>query len=278
MRTILKTAAALLVGLGALGVSTAFADDDGDRDRSYRERDHRDGDRDYRDHDRRDGDHQSDDRRAERRYEGRRDHDRRDNDQRYGDRDYRDHDRRDGDHQSDDRRAERRYEGRRDHDRRDNDQRYGDRRSGDYRYDGGNYRGGRPARCTIDHDHRYHNRDYYTYYPKDRYYRADPSFSIYLSLGDRGYYDRSGSYYDRPYYDSRGYRDHGRVVKRDVYRLRGFQADAVLVEEVFYGRGGSDLVCTVTARGPDARYVPYGQLRRIAARECSHRADIRVYA
>lgn len=247
MRIILKTAAALLVGLGALGVSTAFADDGGDRDRSYRERDHRDGDRDYRDHARRDGDHQSDDRRAERRYEGRRDHDRRDNDQRYGDR-------RSGDH------------------------RYDDRRYGDHRYDGGSYRGGRPARCAIDHDHRYHNRDYYTYYPKDRYYREDPSFSIYLSLGDRGYYDRGGSYYDRPYYDSRGYRDHGRVVKRDVYRLRGFRADAVLVEEVFYGRGGSDLVCTVTARGPDARFVPYGQLRRIAARECSRRADIRIYA
>jgi len=243
MRTILKTAAALLVGLGAFGLSAAFADDDDNRERSHREDD-------YRDHDRGDRDDHYSDRRSERRYE--------------------------------DRRTERRYEGRRD-DRRYDDRRYDDRRSkdrryGDHRYDGGNYRGGRPGRCTIDHDHRYHNRDYYTYYPKDRYYRADPQFSIYLNLGDRGYYDRGGRYYDRPYYDSRGYRDHGRVVNREVYRLRGYRAEAVLVEEAFYGRRGSDLVCTVTARGPDARYVPYGQLRSIAARECSRRADIRIYA
>ncbi|MFZ5616017.1 MAG: hypothetical protein ACOZAA_01665, partial [Pseudomonadota bacterium] len=109
------------------------------------------------------------------------------------------------------------------------------------------------------------------------YYNADPSFSISLSFGNGGYYDRGGRYYDRPYYDRRGYRDYGRVVDRDIIRIRGYRAEAVLVEEEFGGRG-YNLVCTVTARGPDAHYVPYGRLRSIAERYCSHRADIRVYA
>jgi hypothetical protein len=164
------------------------------------------------------------------------------------------------------------------------DDRYYDRR-GDDRYDDwrgdyqeARYRGGRPDRCDIDHDHRFHNRDYYNYYPKDRYYRADPEFSISLSFGNGGYYDRGGRYYDRPYYDRRGYRDSGRIVNRDVFRIRGYRAEAVIVEEAFYRRRGSNLVCTVTARGPDARFVPYGQLRSIANRACSRRADIRIYA
>lgn len=158
---------------------------------------------------------------------------------------------------------------------------HADHRDRDYdRYDDRDRNGGRhrPDRCNEDHDHRYHNRDYYSYYPKDRYYSADPGFSISLSFGNGGYYDRSGSYYNRPYYDRRGYRNAGRVVDREVIRIRGYRAEAVLVEEAYYGRRGSDRVCTVTARGPDARYVPYGQLRSIAARYCSHRADIRVYA
>ena len=205
MKILMKTAAALLVGLGALGLSAASADDDDHRDRDRRE--HR-----YDDDDHRRGDHRYDDRR--------------------------------GDHRRDDRR----------------------------------YSSVRPDRCDIDHDHRYHHRDYYNYYPKDRYYRADPAFSISLNLGNGGYYDRGGAYYSRPYYDQRGYREHGDVVNRDVIRLRGYRADAVLVEEAYRGRRGSNLVCTVTARGPDARYVPYGQLRSIAARYCSRRADIRVYA
>ncbi len=210
MKTLMKTAAALLVGLSALGLSAASADDDDHRDRDRRE--HR----------------------------------------------YDDDDDRRGDHRYDDRRGDRRYD--------------------DRRYDGRRYANARPDRCDVDHDHRYHHRDYYSYYPKDRYYNGDPEFSISLNFGNGGYYDRGGSYYKRPYYDQRGYRDHGRVINRDVIRLRGYRADAVLVEEAYGGRRGSNIVCTVTARGPDARYVPYGQLRSIAARYCSRRADIRVYA
>lgn len=96
---------------------------------------------------------------------------------------------------------------------------------------------------------------------------------------DHGYDDRGGRYQDRSYADRRGYRNYGRVVDRDIYPIRGYRADAVVVEEVFGGRRGySRLVCTVTARGPDAHYVPYGQLRRIAYRTCSGRSEIRVYA
>lgn len=161
------------------------------------------------------------------------------------------------------------YRGRdRDRYERDDDDRYGDRR----------YSSVRPDLCRIDHDHRIHHRDYYDHYPRDRYYNADPTFSLSLSFGDRGYYDRSGRYNDRPYYDNRGYRDYGRVVRRDKIGIRGYRADALIVEEVFSGRRGGDLVCTVTARGPDARYVPYGRLRSIANYECSRRAQIRIYA
>jgi len=168
---------------------------------------------------------------------------------------------------------------RRDRDRdRDRYERRGDDDRYDRRGDSRRYSNRRPDRCELDHDHRYHHRDYYSYHPKDRYYRDDPEFSVSLSFGNRGYYDRGGRYYDRPYYDRRGYRDSGRVVDRDIIRLRGYRADAIVVEEVYYGRRGRDRVCTVTARGPDARYVPYGQLRRIAAHHCSHRAEIRVYA
>lgn len=160
----------------------------------------------------------------------------------------------------------------RDHDE-DHDDDWRGRDYGDSRY-----RGGHPERCHEDHDHRFHNRDYYNYYPRDRYYNNDPEFSISLSFGNGGYYDRAGRYNARRYYDQRGYRDHGRIVNRDVYRIRGYRAEAIIVEEAFYGRRGPNLVCTVTARGPDARYVPYGRLRSIADRACSHRADIRVFA
>lgn len=241
MNSFSKAAAALLVGLGALGLTAASAEDRGrDRDRNHRERDHRDHDR--RDDDRRDSNHRAGD------------NNRRSDDHRGSD------DRRAGygrdDHRRDDRRTVRR-----------------DDHRGHQRY-ASSYR---PVRCTLDHDHRYHDRNYYNYYSHDRYYSADPGFSISLSFGN-GYYDRAGAYYHQPYYDRRGYRASGRVVNRDVFNLRGYRADAVLIEEIYPGRRGSDLVCTVTARGPDARYVPYGQLRALAERNCSRRAEIRVYA
>lgn len=284
MNTLAKSATALLAGMCALGVAAASADGDERRDprdnRDRREwRDDNQGgsnsNRESRSDDRRRGDNdtyrQGQDARtaAPRTAEHRRgdyNGDRRGRDVRT-------------DHRTDDRSDRNaRYDGRSD-DRRGRDVRYDDRRGRDSRYDDRRYSGGRPDRCTLDHDHRYHSRDYYKYYPRDRYYDNDPGFSISLSFGNGGYYDRSGAYYDRPYYDQRGYRDYGRVVNRDVIRIRGYRAEALLVEEYFGGgRRGSDTVCTVTARGPDARYVPYGQLRSIAARYCSRRSDIRIYA
>ncbi|GAB4518190.1 MAG: hypothetical protein Kow00133_03040 [Amphiplicatus sp.] len=106
------------------------------------------------------------------------------------------------------------------------------------------HRDGRPPYCAIDHDHRAHHHDYYD--GGRDYRRAHP---------------HGGS----------------KVVKRRVFDTR-HRAQIVLVEELRYGRRGRDLVCTVSVRGPDARYVPWGHVRSIAARNCSRGADIRYYA
>ncbi|WDI32378.1 hypothetical protein PUV54_04120 [Hyphococcus flavus] len=141
----------------------------------------------------------------------------------------------------------------------------------------------KPAHCAHDHDHRSHAADYYDYYPGDRYSRAGPyrdsgvSFSI--TFGDSRYddrYDRRGRHYDRG--RRNGYRgDRARVVKRQTFNTR-YRARIVLVEEVIRTRGGPRLRCTVDARGPQARYVPYKRMRRIANRNCSRRAQVRIVA
>ena len=143
----------------------------------------------------------------------------------------------------------------------------------------------RPDPCSVDHDHRSHHADYYDYYAADKYYRAGPyrkgglSFSI--RLGDNGYVDFHDGYarYDR--YDRgrrHGYRGRrGRVLNREVYDTR-YRARIVLTEEVVRTRRGPRLVCTVAARGPEADYVSKRRLKRIARRDCSHRARVRIYA
>ncbi len=146
----------------------------------------------------------------------------------------------------------------------------------------------KPAYCSHDHDHRSHAADYYDYYAPDRYYRAgayrgsarDSGLSISVRLGDHDRYDR---YDQRDRYRSRhdygrrnGYRGReGRIVNREVYDTR-YRARIVLTEEIVRTRHGPRLVCTVDARGPDARYVPNKRLRRIARRECSRRAKVRI--
>lgn len=152
MKRFVSAAAAILVGIGALGVAgAAAASDDRHRDRDHYD-DSRRGGKDYDDHDRGRDRYRDDDRRRHRDHDRYNDHDR-----------YRDHDRR---------RDYDRYRDRRRH--RDYDR---------YRGGGGGYYGYRPAYCDLDHDHRRHNRDYYNYYPRDRYYYADPDFSITLRLG-----------------------------------------------------------------------------------------------
>jgi hypothetical protein len=156
----------------------------------------------------------------------------------------------------------------------------------------------RPDPCRYDHDHRSHAADYYNYYPADKYFRSgvyrNSGVSLSITVGDDGY-DRRGyrddDYGRRGYRDDddgrRGYRDDdygrrngyrgrdGRVVNREVYDTR-YRARIVLTEEIVRTRHGPRLLCTVDARGPQARYVPNKRLRQIARNECSRRAEVRI--
>lgn len=109
----------------------------------------------------------------------------------------------------------------------------------------------------------------------DRHPDSSISFSIRISDND---YDRHDRYRDRHDYGRRnGYRGRdGRIVNREVYDTR-YRARIVLTEEVVRTRRGPRLICTVAARGPQARYVPDRRLRKIARRECSRRAEVRIY-
>lgn len=144
-----------------------------------------------------------------------------------------------------------------------------------------------PDLCDVRHDHRSHAANYYDYHPADQFSRAGPyrdqgvSFSI--TVGDR--YDRRGRYdrYDRrASYADRGRRNgyrgrDGRVVNKQVFDTR-HRARIVLIEEAVRTRRGPRLVCTVEARGPEARYVSERRMRRIARNNCSPRARIKVFA
>ena len=103
----------------------------------------------------------------------------------------------------------------------------------------------------------------------DPYRGSGVSFSVSFNDG-----------YHKAHYD-RGRRHHRRgdrrVVYRDVFQTR-YRARIVLIEEVVHRRKGSRLVCTVEARGPEAGYVSKRRLNRIANRNCSPRARIRVFA
>ena len=158
----------------------------------------------------------------------------------------------------------------------------------------------RPDPCYVEHDHRSHQADYYTYYEADRFSRAGPyrsggSFSI--TIGSRGAdYDRGRrndyrrdhdrrSGYDKRnrrtgYYDNSRRSDRGnrsRVVKRDVFRTR-YNARIVLTEEVIRGRRGDRLLCTVSVRGREAGYVSRRKVNRVAYRNCSRNARINIIA
>lgn len=136
----------------------------------------------------------------------------------------------------------------------------------------------RPDYCDRDHDHRNHASNYYDYYPSDKYSRTGSTLRVSLSVGDdRRDYDRR----DNNRRDDRGRHNNnrgkkGRIVNREVYDTR-YKARILLTEEVVRNRRGSQLVCTVRAVGPQARRVPDRRLYTIAHRECSRRAQIRVY-
>ncbi len=144
---------------------------------------------------------------------------------------------------------------------------------------GDDYDRGRPGRCDVDHDHRSHDARYYDYYPGDRYSRGDYDDGRGRDRDGDRWRDRDDDrrWRDRDRDDYRyGYDRRSRVVKRRSFDTR-YRAQILLVEELFYAGYGQRLVCTVSARGPDARYISHGQLRRIAARNCSRRAEIRIH-
>ena len=132
--------------------------------------------------------------------------------------------------------------------------------------------GNKPDDYDRDYDHRSHHANHYDYYAHDRYYRAGPysSSGVIFSVryGD-GHYRRG--------HDSRHHRNKRRVVHREIFNTR-YRARIVLIEEVVHRRRGTRLVCTVEARGPEARYVSKRRIHRIADRNCSPRSRIRVFA
>lgn len=144
----------------------------------------------------------------------------------------------------------------------------------------------RPDYCDIDHDHRSHASNYYDFYAPDRYFRAGSyrgsGLQVSIRVGDRYHNDRN--YRGRDYRrDDRYYRAsdrgrRGRVVHRETFETR-YRARIVLKEEIVRSRRGHRrLVCTVKARGPEARYVSERRMYRIANRKCSPRARVRVYS
>jgi hypothetical protein len=130
-----------------------------------------------------------------------------------------------------------------------------------------------------NHDQRSQHVSGYDYYDNDRYRRGSGA-SFTITIGNDGrYYDRYDRYDRRGHYSRRnGYRGpRARIVNREVYNTR-YRARIVLVEEVIRTRRGPRLVCTVQARGPEARYVSERRMHRIAHRDCSRRARINVYS
>mgnify|MGYP001271641884 CR=1 FL=1 len=130
----------------------------------------------------------------------------------------------------------------------------------------------KPDPCRINHDHRSHAADYYNYYPGDRYSRSGPyrssGVTVSISLGDHDNYRRAR--------DDRSHRQsNSRTLKRRVFNTR-YNANIILTEEVVRTRRGPHLICTVDARGPQARYVKNKHLRTVARENCSRRAQVRI--
>ncbi|MEZ5922366.1 MAG: hypothetical protein R3C60_13590 [Parvularculaceae bacterium] len=254
MRAFTKAAAALLAGVTVIGFAAASAaptDDHGRRGRDHRQERHSDGDRgrNY-DRNRTRSDRATTPNRRQATTQRRTDDARRTNNRRT---------------QTARRSNDRRTDSYR---RTNNDRRRATtttRRTTTYRTDNRRY------------DNRGHDNRHYDNRRHDNRYRGRSNFSIALTFGNRGYYDRSGRYYSR-YRDS--YNGYGQIVRRSIYNIRGYRADAELVEVRYGSRSyyGGERVCTVVARGPDARYVSYSELRYIANRHCSPYAVIRVYA
>ena len=134
-------------------------------------------------------------------------------------------------------------------------------------------------RSDYDHDRRAHKEKPHDYYKDERRYRGEPyrssGVSLSIRIGDDGYRRGDRYYRDDRYYRSRQDR---RILHRQVFDTR-YRARIVLIEEVVYTRRGNRrLVCTVRVRGPEADYVSRRRMNRIADRNCSPRARIRIRA
>lgn len=135
----------------------------------------------------------------------------------------------------------------------------------------------RSASHSADHDRRGHHGEYGKKHSRDHNSHAgsrrDSGLNISVTFsGDR--------YAHRSRYNGRrnGYRgSEARRVNREVFQTR-YRARIVLTEDVVRTRRGPRLVCNVTARGPEARYVSDRRMRRIANRNCSRRARINIYS
>lgn len=71
-------------------------------------------------------------------------------------------------------------------------------------------------------------------------------------------------------------RGYSRIINRQVFDTR-YRARIVLTEQRLRTRRGARLVCTVDAKGPQARLVSKKRMRRIARNNCSRRAKINIY-
>ena len=169
----------------------------------------------------------------------------------------------------------------------------------------------RPAYCPVTHDHRVHDADYYSYYPRagsavkgghkghhkgqhkghKGTYKKPPSHhygSLHNSHKNKPsyhygskhkYHGKDSHYYyggNKSHYN--GYkRRPNRIISRIALDTR-FRARIIVQEEIVYGKRRARLICTVRTRGPEASYVPYRRLKRVAYNHCSHRAKVRIYA
>ncbi|MEO0983537.1 MAG: hypothetical protein AAFX03_12895 [Pseudomonadota bacterium] len=110
---------------------------------------------------------------------------------------------------------------------------------------------------------------------EDRFFRAGPNRAgAVATIGRDGRIDRRGRRGDF-YRGERGRRGGRDIVFRDVIPARG-RARIIVTEEIVYRRRGPRRICTVTPVGVDAGFIPYRRLERVAARNCSRRARIRI--
>ena len=100
---------------------------------------------------------------------------------------------------------------------------------------------------------------------RDRPAVAENGANVNVRVSNNGRVDRRNGYNG----NRRG------VLNRRVIDTR-HRARIILTEEIVRTRRGARLVCNVSVRGPEARYVSNKRLRRVARNQCSSRARINI--